>query len=77
MLSITSYVYCHDASDMIPGRLPAGSSKGSERFIAANCTFGSESTMAAPALAYRPPGHEFKGGKRARATGDYEPWTPN
>ena len=29
------------------------------------------------ALAYRPPGHEFKGGKRAAATGDYEPWTPS
>lgn len=29
------------------------------------------------AMAYRPPGHEFKGGRRARATGDYEPWTPN
>ena len=29
------------------------------------------------AEAYRPPGHEFKGGKRAAATGDYEPWTPS
>ncbi|GAB4237287.1 MAG: NADH:ubiquinone oxidoreductase subunit NDUFA12 [Kiloniellaceae bacterium] len=27
--------------------------------------------------AYRPPGHVLKGGKRAPATGDYEPWTPN
>ncbi|MBL8832558.1 MAG: NADH:ubiquinone oxidoreductase subunit NDUFA12 [Rhodospirillales bacterium] len=27
--------------------------------------------------AYRPPGHEFQGGQRAKATGDYEPWTPN
>jgi NADH:ubiquinone oxidoreductase subunit len=27
--------------------------------------------------AYRPPGHEYEGGKRARATGDYEPWRPN
>lgn len=26
--------------------------------------------------AYRPPGHVFKGGRRAPATGDYEPWTP-
>lgn len=26
--------------------------------------------------AYRPPGHAFKGGRRAAATGDYEPWTP-
>lgn len=26
--------------------------------------------------AYRPPGHLSKGGQRARATGDYEPWRP-
>ena len=27
--------------------------------------------------AYRPPGHVLKGGRRDRATGDYQPWTPN
>ncbi len=27
--------------------------------------------------AYRPPGHDFAGGQRAKATGDYEPWVPN
>lgn len=26
--------------------------------------------------AYRPAGHEYKGGQRAAATGDYEAWTP-
>lgn len=26
--------------------------------------------------AYRPPGHQFAGGERAAATGDYEPWKP-
>jgi NADH:ubiquinone oxidoreductase subunit len=26
--------------------------------------------------AYRPPGHTLMGGQRAKATGDYEPWTP-
>ena len=26
--------------------------------------------------AYLPPGHELRGGKRAPATGDYEPWRP-
>jgi NADH:ubiquinone oxidoreductase subunit len=26
--------------------------------------------------AYRPPGHTLEGAKRARATGDYEAWTP-
>ena len=27
--------------------------------------------------AHRPAGHVLKGGKRASATGDYEPWTPS
>lgn len=27
--------------------------------------------------AYRPPGAEEKGGRRARSTGDYEPWIPS
>jgi len=27
-------------------------------------------------LSYRPPGHDYEGGQRARATGDYEAWTP-
>lgn len=26
--------------------------------------------------AYRPPGHVLRGGKRSRATGDYESWQP-
>jgi NADH:ubiquinone oxidoreductase subunit len=26
--------------------------------------------------AYRPEGHDLKGGQRAPATGDYEPWSP-
>ena len=26
--------------------------------------------------AYRPPGHVLKGGRRNKATGDYEAWTP-
>ena len=29
------------------------------------------------AEAYRPPGHVLKGGRRAPATGDYEPWRPD
>jgi NADH:ubiquinone oxidoreductase subunit len=28
-------------------------------------------------LAYRPPGSLLRGGHRAPASGDYEPWTPN
>ena len=26
--------------------------------------------------AYRPPGHDYEGGRQPRATGDYEAWTP-
>ncbi|MBX5454914.1 MAG: NADH:ubiquinone oxidoreductase subunit NDUFA12 [Acidobacteriia bacterium] len=26
--------------------------------------------------AYFPPGHDYAGGRRSRATGDYEAWTP-
>ncbi len=28
------------------------------------------------ATSYRPPGHDYKGGHRAHASSDYEPWTP-
>jgi NADH:ubiquinone oxidoreductase subunit len=28
------------------------------------------------AESYRPPGHDYSGGQRAPATGDYEAWTP-
>jgi len=27
--------------------------------------------------AYHPPGSEYEGGQRAKATGDYEPWRPS
>ncbi|APH57575.1 NADH:ubiquinone oxidoreductase 17.2 kD subunit [Granulibacter bethesdensis] len=27
-------------------------------------------------LSYRPPGHDYSGGQRARSSGDYEAWTP-
>ncbi len=36
-----------------------------------------EPNLTGTAEAYRPPGHDYKGGTRARATGDYEPWTPS
>ncbi len=29
------------------------------------------------AASYRPPGHDYEGGHRSRATGDYESWTPD
>ncbi len=35
-----------------------------------------EPNLTGTPLAYRPPGHTLRGGKRAPATGDYEPWKP-
>jgi NADH:ubiquinone oxidoreductase subunit len=35
-----------------------------------------EPNLTGTALSYRPPGHDYEGGKRAAATGDYESWTP-
>ena len=32
--------------------------------------------MTGTTLAYRPPGHFLKGGRRDKASGDYEAWTP-
>ena len=36
-----------------------------------------EPNLTGSAAAYRPPGHVLSGARRAKATGDYEPWTPN
>ena len=35
-----------------------------------------EMNQTGTAGSYRPPGHDYQGGVRARATGDYEAWTP-
>ena len=35
-----------------------------------------KANMTGTPQAYRPPGHDLRGGKRADATGDYEAWTP-
>jgi NADH:ubiquinone oxidoreductase subunit len=32
--------------------------------------------MTGTAAGYRPPGHDYEGGHRAAASGDYESWTP-
>lgn len=32
--------------------------------------------MTGTAESYRPPGHDYRGGNRSPATGDYEAWTP-
>ncbi|MCC7275042.1 MAG: NADH:ubiquinone oxidoreductase subunit NDUFA12 [Alphaproteobacteria bacterium] len=36
-----------------------------------------QENLTGTAEAYRPPGHVLRGGVRARATGDYEPWRPS
>jgi NADH:ubiquinone oxidoreductase subunit len=36
-----------------------------------------QQNLSGSALAYRPPGHTLQGGRRARGTGDYEPWIPS
>lgn len=35
-----------------------------------------EMNQTGTADSYRPPGHDYRGGVRAPATGDYEAWTP-
>jgi len=35
-----------------------------------------ERNLTGTSQAYLPPGHDLRGGKRAKATGDYQAWTP-
>lgn len=35
-----------------------------------------EANATGTAQSYRPAGHDYEGGKRAAATGDYQAWTP-
>ena len=37
---------------------------------------GHQPNLTGTEQAYRPPGHTLKGGRRDKATGDYEPWIP-
>lgn len=36
-----------------------------------------EPNLTGTPAAYRPPGHVYQGGNRAKATGDYEAWKPD
>jgi NADH:ubiquinone oxidoreductase subunit len=51
-----------------PEPLPAGPARPWQKPHLANAT-GTQAS-------YRPPGHDYSGGARAPATGDYESWTP-
>ncbi len=35
-----------------------------------------QENLTGTAASYRPPGHDYRGGHRSPATGDYESWTP-
>jgi NADH:ubiquinone oxidoreductase subunit len=35
-----------------------------------------QQNLTGTAESYRPPGHDYRGGHRSPATGDYESWTP-
>ncbi len=36
-----------------------------------------EANLTGTGGSYRPPGHDYSGGKRVRAPGDYEAWSPD
>jgi len=60
------HAWLHKTTDLVPGNEPAQSWQKPH-----------EPNQTGTALAYRPPGHTYRGGQRARATGDYEPWRPS
>lgn len=62
------HVWLHHTADK---PLPEGDSPYHQDWIKEHAPNASGS-----AQAYRPPGHVLEGGRRAPATGDYEPWTP-
>ncbi len=60
--------WLHHATDMPPTEAP-GEARSWEKPHTPNLT--------GTTAAYRPPGHILGGGKRDKATGDYEPWRPD
>ena len=60
--------WLHHQTDAVPAEGPSPYAKPWIKEHKANMT-GTDQ-------AYLPPGHVFKGGKRDKATGDYEAWQP-
>ena len=60
------HAWLHKTTDVVPSR-----EQPSEPWQKPH-----EPNLTGTPLAYRPPGHTYKGGHRAKATGDYEPWRP-
>ncbi len=60
------HAWLHYTTDL---PLPAGDRKTWQKPHLANAT--------GTPFGYRPPGHDYEGGHRTRATGDYEAWIPS
>lgn len=60
--------WLHHQTDVMPGAATEKYNRDWQQDHEPNKTGTSE--------AYRPPGHTMHGGKRDKATGDYEAWTP-
>ena len=62
------HAWLHRQVDAVPDESIAPFHKGWQQEYQPNLTMSD--------LSYRPPGHALKGGKRDKATGDYEAWSP-
>lgn len=60
--------WLHHQSDVVPSEANASFRRPWQKPHQPN--------MTGTNLAYRPPGHILEGGKREKATGDYEAWNP-
>ena len=59
--------WLHHISQAVPVADPAGRRPWQKEHLP---------NLTGTALAYRPPGSVLRGGRRDKATGDYEPWIP-
>ncbi len=62
------HAWLHHQSDVVPGITTLSHRKPWQKSHRPNLT--------GTAGAWRPQGHQLSGGKRPKATGDYEAWTP-
>jgi NADH:ubiquinone oxidoreductase subunit len=61
--------WLHYQSDMVPSQ--------TDKSYRREWQVPHQQNMTGTTEAYRPPGHILEGGKRDKATGDYEAWNPN
>ena len=62
------HAWLHRQVDEVPEKSMQGFTRDWQKPYEPNQTLSTD--------AYRPPGHILSGGKRDKATGDYEAWTP-